>query len=976
MLLLKIVAKFKPMLRGKTILVLIFLFISFSLASQQVIFKTYTVYDGLVANPVRCIYQDSKGFIWIGTYEGLSRYDGYKFMNYTNTNGLSHNLINSIIEKNGKLLIAENNGAVDVIENNSLQKRFMLGSGVNAVMHYKDRLLFTTDGNGFYEYKNDTIISPVQEKTSTLLGHFLALDDSLLLSDGVDNSLIIYKKDLSVRLWVKNPGAHFYNLVRDSKQRIWACTSAGLKLLQITTGKKLSASYTLLPDAFNFSPLNNAQVTSMIEEKDGSYWIGTLKGLVHLLPDGSFHVYNEKEGLPSAIINTLYRDKETNLWIGTALGLAKWVSKNNVVFYSTENKEFRNDIISIYNLNDKKIILEADHGVQQFDIDTKEFKDIKRTGSDHPVPVQGTSPLLVHYADKIGFFDSTKNIIIPVRKLDTAIRGVIVSAMHPDGTIFLGTFGGLFAVKKNSIVKILSHRITCMAIDNNGNVWAGTWINGIFRITIKDNRDATYDVQDITSVIKEKSIRGLYADSKKNIWVGTRYAGAFCLTEKTNNKFDVRHFNRQSGLMSDWVSSFAETNEDDMWIGSYLGLDKLVKESPGYRVFNFSKTVNFFAEVKKIISLGNHAWVCVANTGIAYFKDESLHQIPPLQASILSASLGVLENKLTILSPIEKISLKPNQNTARFEFSALEFINERQILYSYRLKGSRDTTWTKPENIHEAIYASLSSGNYSFEVKTIGWNGQDSAPVSFSFFIATPFWKQWWFISLGILAIAIFFYALYRYRIRQLLRLQNVRNSIATDLHDDIGSTLTNISVLSELTDKTLEQPAKARQYLERITEEVNASGQALDDIIWSVNTNNDTLDEMVARMRRFASEIFDHTTTQYHFMLEEGSAQKKIDMEHRKDIYLVYKEAINNIYKHASAQHVFIRLSLANQFLEMEIKDDGKGFDPNSDTHRNGLKNLKTRVGKWKGIIKVESGRNEGTMIQIKIPVKWGLPK
>src|SRR5678816_2853719 len=117
---------------GKTILLILYISLSLPVASQQVFFKSYTVSDGLVSNPVRCIYQDSKGFIWIGTFEGLSRYDGFKFTNYTTTSGLSDNFINSIFEIHGKLLIAENNGAVDIIQNSTIRKAFMATTAVNS----------------------------------------------------------------------------------------------------------------------------------------------------------------------------------------------------------------------------------------------------------------------------------------------------------------------------------------------------------------------------------------------------------------------------------------------------------------------------------------------------------------------------------------------------------------------------------------------------------------------------------------------------------------------------------------------------------------------------------------------------------------------------------------------------------------------------------------------------------------------------
>lgn len=961
---------FRKMFRKKLLLLIALGSLLLSAMSQQVNFVKYTVYDGLVANPVRCIYQDSKGFIWVGTYEGLSRYDGYKFTNYTTANGLSHNFINSIIEIDNKLWVAENNGAIDVFQNSSITKGYKGESGINFIMPFNERLLFTSDGNGFYEYTNDTFIRPRQQNHSEAHGAMLPLNDSLLLTAAVDHYLFIYKKDLSISAISKQPDIHFYTFYKDSKERLWTCTATGLKLLTIQVGKEEAISFTPLPTEFNFDPLNNAVVTSMVEENDGSFWFGTSKGLLHLFPDGKYYVYDEEDGLPSKTINTMYRDKENNLWIGTSLGLVKWVSRNNVVFFNTETLDFRNDVTAISSSGDQKIILKTDHGLQDFNFDTKEFKNIKVPGNHYPVPVANTSPLLIHYADRIGMLDNEKNRVLPVTKLDTALSGIVYALSHPQGTIFLGSFAGVFAIHKTSVKKLIPYRVTSIAVDSSGYIWAGTWLNGLFRITIKNSDAGLYDILDMTSRIKETYIRGLYIDSKKNIWIGTRYGGAFCLTPKANDNFDIQHFNRQSGLMSDWVISFAETKTDDIWVGTYLGLDKLVKEPSGYRIFNFSKAVNFFAEIKKIVFTNDH-WFCVANSGIAVFKDEGLHQTVPLHPIIFSSTLGTLEDKITIFSPHDKINLKPFQNAARFEFGALGFLNERQILYSYRLKGSNDTTWSKPANIHEASYASLSPGQYTFEVKTIGWNGKEGIPAVFSFYIRTPFWKQWWFSALVIACIGLLLYAFYRYRINQLLRLQRVRNNIATDLHDDIGSSLTNISILSELSSKHLSDPGKAEPFIQRISEEVQASSQAMDDIIWSVNSHNDSLQETMARMRRYAAELFDNSETDCHLHLDEKAGNKKLSMEQRRDVYLIYKEALTNIHKHADAKNIWIDVDQNQNYLFVRVKDDGNGFNTALITHRNGLKNLKSRVAKWKGKIKIESGETKGTNIEIKIPMK-----
>ena len=940
--------------------------------TQPVLFKSYTVHEGLVANPVRCVYQDKMGFIWIGTFEGLSRYDGHRFTNYTNSNGLSHNFINSVFEIDNKVLIAENNGAIDAIENNRIQKGPVLKSAVNYIMPYKDRLLLSTDSNGFYEYKHGKIVKPVQDKMGLALGHFVEYNDSLLVADGIDDNLFIFSKDLSLYASLKNSLTYYYSVVKDSKNNIWACTSTGLRLLKLPAKKNQPISFAPLPSLFNFNLLKNSAVTSMIEEPGGGYWIGTMQGLIHLFPNGNFQIYNEKDGLPSAAISTIYRDREKNLWIGTALGLAKWVSKNNIVFYNTPNRDFKNDIVNMHLLPGGKILLNSGHGLQQFDFQTQEFNDVETAFLKNGVPVDGSSPLLVHHSDQFGLYDAEKNTISPLYKINTLVPLVFTAYKHPSGLIFLGANTGLFVVNKSSVQKLLPHRITCMIVDVAGYLWVGSWMNGLYRVGIKSSRDSiAYDVQDFTSLVESREIRGLFRDSKKNTWVGTRYAGAFCLSPKENGRYEKKHFNRRSGLMSDWIRCFGETSGGDIWIGTYLGLDRLVKQPGGYRIFNFSKTINFFGQIQNIVPAGNDSWICVANTGIAYFKDEAIHQSPPLQPLILSASLGVRESKLTILSPKEKVILDPHQNAARFEFSALGFVNEKQVLFSYRLKGSGDSTWSQAENIHEASYVSLSPGSYTFEVRTIGWNGKDSLPASFSFVISMPFWKQAWFIGLCFVIVALVFYSLYKYRLRQLIRVQKVRNRIASDLHDDIGSTLTNISILSELSSNNLAQPEKVQPFLQRISEEVQSSSQAMDDIIWSVNSHNDSLQETMARMRRYTAELFDNSEVSCHMQIDDETGYKKLSMEQRRDVYLIYKESLNNIRKHANASNVWIEVRQNHNHLFIQIRDDGKGFNTTLVTGRNGLKNMRSRVEKWKGKMLVTSGTNSGTIIEIQIPLK-----
>jgi signal transduction histidine kinase len=252
-----------------------------------------------------------------------------------------------------------------------------------------------------------------------------------------------------------------------------------------------------------------------------------------------------------------------------------------------------------------------------------------------------------------------------------------------------------------------------------------------------------------------------------------------------------------------------------------------------------------------------------------------------------------------------------------------------------------------------------------------GWNGEYGPVSAFPFIIRQPYWQTWWFYLLLAVLTTGFIYAFYRYRIKNLLRLQRVRNNIATDLHDDIGSTLTNINILSQLTIDKIGEPEKAQTFLERIKSEVLSSGQALDDIIWSVNSRNDSFNQTIARMRRFAADLFDNSPTKCHLALYEEADERKINMELRRDIYMIYKESMNNIHKHAYAKNVWVEVLKENNMIRLSIRDDGKGFDLLQDNSRNGLKNLKFRVEKWQGEFEFNSSIGEGTSIQVGLPLQ-----
>ena len=959
--------------------------------AQHFIFKTYTVEDGLVSNPVRRIYQDNKGFIWIATQEGLSKYDGDKFTNYNTANGLSHNMVNDMFESaEGKLWVAENNGTIDILQQDAIVKKAAV---VNVIVNQfrpmqNHRVLATTDFNGIQEIKDGTLRRPSQPFPRASYNDLVEMNDSLMIG-GSEGSLRILNKKFELVSEIRQPKDLLtFKIYKDSKKRMWVSTSSGLKLVLACQKNNQPANYILLPAPFNIPALKNHFVNDMLEDANGNFWVATRNGLVKIYPDGNWQLFSEKDGLPSADITCIYQDKEKNIWLGTSLGLTKLVTKNDIRVYPIENGLASHSAAFLLPLKNNLFIVGTETGIQLYNTRkgshpyVRSPKDVFFYGL-----VQNSHPLLLFgLNNKFGKYNSINHSIVEYKFSVSQSAIVYCSIMDANGIIFNGTQTGLLihSREKSWYENKLPYRITALLIDKKGYLWVGTWDNGLYRVHYiqSDSKSGSYgsaknliglSVQDFSYLLPDKNIRCLFEDSKGNIWAGTRYYGIVQLQNNYNGSkepYTIKHFDLRRGLMSNFIRAIAEDGNGGIWIGSDLGIDKLIPEDNTFRVFNFSRINNYFTPVNGILPGNNHSLWLATDGGLVNIVDGEIENTPASTAYITSVHLGDTSFNYNTHQADMKVRLKYYQNQAEFEFSSPAFINEKQILYSYHLLGSADTMWSKPTNLHTVSYASLRPGSYRFEIRTMGWNEQWGAPVNFVFSIQLPYWQTWWFYLLLGLCAVLLFYTFYLYRIGQLLKLQKIRNRIATDLHDDIGATLTNINMLSEISRKNLKEPREAEKFLQRITEEVTASSQALNDIIWNVNSQNDSMEETVLRMRRYAAELFDNSKTICHLNMDEAITEKKLNMEQRRDLYLIYKESMNNIVKHASANNVWVDVQLQSGRLYLKIKDDGIGFEAAAISNRNGLRNIRFRTSKWKGSTTITTAPGNGTFIEIIIPL------
>jgi two-component sensor histidine kinase len=360
--------------------------------------------------------------------------------------------------------------------------------------------------------------------------------------------------------------------------------------------------------------------------------------------------------------------------------------------------------------------------------------------------------------------------------------------------------------------------------------------------------------------------------------------------------------------------------------------------------------------------------------GLSRFTPEADSPVTPPPILVTGLLVAGERHRVSALgeTEIKLPDLAAAQNQLQIDFVALGFAPGEVLQYQYRFEGV-DSDWSTPTSQRNVNFAGLSPGSYKFLVRALNSEGGTSpVPAMITFTILRPVWQRWWFVSLAALAIAGFVYSLYRYRVSRLLEVADMRMRIATDLHDDIGANLTKIAILSEVVRQQLgangaglvDGPLSS---IARISRESAAS---MSDIVWAINPRRDQLLDLVRRMREHAEEVFALREVDLRFEAPDALHNLKLGVNVRRDLLLIFKEAINNAARHSRCSQIRIILGLENSLLSLVVSDDGEGFNTNADSRGHGLANLKLRTERLGGKLDVESRRGEGTTVTCVVPL------
>ena len=469
--------------------------------------------------------------------------------------------------------------------------------------------------------------------------------------------------------------------------------------------------------------------------------------------------------------------------------------------------------------------------------------------------------------------------------------------------------------------------------------------------------------------LPESSISHLYPDNGK-LWASSLGGGLLCIDTALKT---VRQYTTENGLPDNVVYAVLPDDLGNLWLSTNNGLCRF--NIAHQTVHNYGlldglphHEFNSFSFLK---SSSGKLYFGSLNGFVSFYPDK-IDTSQQLQASLQLVTFSkYAQGKDSMITfrgnqLSNNIEINPGDRLFSFSFMTPDYRSTAQNKFRYKLEGWNDEGWHTFETGNKLSFNSLPPGKYTLRVQVaVAGSNWSKNEWTVSVTVNKPWYNEWWFYVLSLVTVAGIVYAFYRYRIRELIRIQNIRNRISADMHDEIGSTLSSVSFYSQaLLMQTTNE--KHRKVLERIKENAQHVQESLSDIIWSVKASMDEMENVFSRMQRFGSELLDSKNIIFHFEVDEKMSHTKLDMVYRKNFYLIFKEAVNNAAKYSQCKNVWVSIAQGGSYAIMKITDDGKGFNNLTHSTGNGLSNMHERAKQMKGNLTVESNSTSGTVITL----------
>ena len=959
----------------KCLLLHISVLLHFAVQAQILPIKTYTVHNGLSGNGVYSILRDVRGILWVGTNYGINWYDGNRFIQPAVIARGGQLFVNQFYEDNRHNIwtCTFYNGLYKYDMHEQRFYNFYVDpskpeANCNNVLSIielaADRMLVATDDNVYlFDGQHFTLFDAANKELVTQVATIAQLPDGDLLL-GAIQGIYWYKKTKTGWVFYKHVMATVAtNYIFPDGTACWIATNQGL--FYYNSKESLESS----PPQKVFCA---GQLVNYInKDRTGNIIAGAGKGAFKIIDD-SLVSYSFENGLPGYNTHCVYNDFENNLWFATDYGLARL--NDEFYRYFPLSDKFPLEVLSGLKQGNTLWIgylggLRKIEGYKTQDITSINNRPLQYTFFITP---DKTGRLWI--GTDIGIYTiqgNTFTLRYPAR----------ASCMYEDstGTIWFGCQDGSILYCKNNVFNKARYElekkenVETIYRDEHGFLWIGLFRFGVRQFKVLEDTLIVSRAYSDKNGFDNLRVRSILYDKKGHLIFGSRTNGIYIIPVNDSNARSVININSAKGLHATWVKGMTTDGKGNILMATNTGLHILSGNDYNHPLIRSVPFANEKVplEMNTIFKDEDAFWL--GTTGIIQYlpalqvKDTASPLVYITQVSIGGKSDTSFHAYETLH---HALFLPYDQNVLSFDFAGLSFKDEKAVRYRYILEG-RDAEWSEPTDHRFISYGGLPPGKYDFKVIACNADGVWSrSPAVFSFTIASPFWKTPWFIALIVLIVSAALYSFYRYRLNKGLQFERLRMKISTDLHDDIGSTLSSISILSEMVIR--EAPAGIpNDMVKEIKDNSVLLMEKMDDIVWSINPKNDSLENLLIRIKRFAAQLFEAKGIEYDIQIQENINQFKLPMQYRQHIYLVMKEAINNLVKHAYCTNAVINVSFYNGELHVIISDNGKGFDINKTYAGNGLLSMQHRASLAKASLTIESAPDKGTAVTLRVKIK-----
>ena len=954
--------------------------------------------------------------MWLGTQNGLVRFDGVKFRVFdeNNTPAIKNSrIVRLLCDREGTLWIGTEHGGLVSLR----QGRFDAYEVPSRGTTHDYARVFCDDEDGalwqvscewqLIKHLSGQFMVPSENwSLSSSAAHALTCDNKGQVWVGTDRELAVLQNGGFQPVWGRTNEENFQVdfLAASRAGGVWVAANGRLRKFE--AGNWISDL-----GAYDW---NNRPIYDLYEDRENRLWVATFGGgLFRYGTNGECLHLTSQNGLPTDFVRYVTEDREGNIWVGTEGGGLCHLKESIFKTYGVKQGLASDQVMAVAAAQDGGLWIGTDgDGLDHLQTDGK----VRHYGlgeglkNGHVWSVTQDRQGTVWAGTWDGLYQWQDGMFNGLSDGQTIGWQVLAMYLDPTENLWLGqqAFSGVTKLHnaERTVVQIpgTSANLDVRSIlkDREGSLWIGTSEDGLYRM--KDGNFTHFGRHD---GLGSDSIWCLHLDDQGTLWVGTCRGG---LSRWQNGHFNT--WTTKNGLINNVICQILEDASGNLWLGSYGGIFRISKKELNQSVSEADPVVHCVGynledglpsiecqggfQPSGYASPDGRLWFPTIK-GLVVVDPKTINQNSSPPAVVIEAIVAdVLPNSAThdsgktdLVFPVTEVVIPPGNQRIEFQYTALSFSAPKGVRFKCRLEGL-ETEWEDAGTKRTAVYSHVPPGNYQFRVTACNSDGGwDETGASVALVVQPYFWETKWFFTLnGLAGLAAVVFIVRRSERRRMHRrleraereraIEKERSRIAQDIHDELGANLTEIALLSEFAQEPSAPHDQVQADLQKITTRARNLTQMMDEVVWAVTPQNDTLEKFVTYTCSFAEEYMQTAKIFCRLEVPEFLPEIILNSDVRHNLFLTIKEALNNIVKHAEASEVKIQIALESGNLTISIQDNGKGF-LNSSTlgfsenisaggQRDGLFNMRKRIESIAGKMKLESLPGGGTCVRLII--------